>query len=79
MELDLLMFQIENGIINLNTLNDQEYIDLGYKFAGLVNIIGKTESQKIHYFRTYFSRAPNTLDEMEKIIVDNENNIPESV
>jgi hypothetical protein len=75
MELDLLMFQIENKIIRLDALSDKKYIELGHKFSGLVTIIGKTESQKTHYFRAHFSRAPGTLDEMAKIILDSENNI----
>jgi hypothetical protein len=74
-ELDLLMFQMDNKIINIDTLNDREYIDLGHKFAALINTIGKVESQKIHYYRINFSRAPQTLDEMIKIILDKENNI----
>jgi hypothetical protein len=74
-ELNLLMFRIKNKIIDVDTLSDQEYIDLGHKFASLVNIIGKINSQEIHYFRVYFSRAPKTLDEMIRIILGNENNI----
>jgi hypothetical protein len=69
------MFQIENKIINLDTLNDQEYINLGHRFATLINTKGKVKSQKEHYFRTYFSRAPNTLEEMVQIIIDKENNL----
>jgi hypothetical protein len=74
-ELELLMFQIENKIIKLDTLKDREYIDLGYKFAALINVIGKIKSKKEHYFRIYFSKAPETLDEMVKIILNKENNI----
>ena len=74
-ELDLLMFQIKNKIINLNTLNDKEYIETAHKFSSLINIIGKIKSQKEHYFRIYFSRAPETLDRMVEIITDKESNI----
>jgi hypothetical protein len=74
-ELDLLMFQIENKIINLDTLTNQEYIDIAHRFATSINIIGKIKSQKEHYFRIYFSRAPETLGEMVKVIMDKENNI----
>jgi hypothetical protein len=74
-ELNLLMFKIENKIINLDTLSDQEYIDIGHKFVTLINIIGKIKSSKEHYFRNYFSKAPQTLDEMVKIIMNKENNI----
>jgi hypothetical protein len=74
-ESNLLMFQIKNKIINVDTLSDKEYIDLGHRFAALVNIIGKINSQEIHYFRIHFSRAPKTLNEMIGTILDNENNI----
>jgi hypothetical protein len=74
-ELDLLMFQIENKIINLNALTDGEYIDLSHRFSALVNVIGKVKSSREHYFRINFLRAPKTLDEMIKIIMDKENNI----
>ncbi|MDR1215231.1 MAG: hypothetical protein LBK25_00955, partial [Treponema sp.] len=74
-ELNLLMFKIENKIINLNKLSDQEYIDIGHKFVTLINITGKIKSSKEHYFRNYFSRAPQILDEMVKIIMNKEDNI----
>ncbi|MDR1029386.1 MAG: hypothetical protein LBL76_00775 [Treponema sp.] len=74
-ELNLLMFQIKNKIINLDTLSDQEYIDVAHKFVTLINSIGKIKSSKEHYFRNYFSRAPQTLDEMVKIIMNKEDNI----
>ncbi|MDR1429965.1 MAG: hypothetical protein LBI85_06710, partial [Spirochaetaceae bacterium] len=74
-ELDLLMFQIENKIIDLNTLNDREYIKITHKFSALINSIGKIKSPKEHYFRLNFSRAPETLDKMVEIIMDKENNI----
>jgi hypothetical protein len=74
-ELDILMFQIENKIINLDALNDQEYINTGRKFAALMNVIGKVRSSREHYFRINFSRAPETLDEMVKIIMEKENNL----
>jgi hypothetical protein len=74
-ELNLLMFQIKNKMINVDTLSDKEYMDLGHRFAALVNIIGKINSQETHYFRIHFSRAPKTLDEMIRIILDTENNI----
>jgi hypothetical protein len=38
-ELNLLMFQIKNKIINVDTLNDKEYIDIGHRFATLINIL----------------------------------------
>ncbi|GMO62670.1 MAG: hypothetical protein Ta2A_09460 [Treponemataceae bacterium] len=75
LELDLLMFQIENKIIDLDTLNDQEYINIGHRFAALINTIGNVKFQKEHYFRIHFSRAPKTLDEMIEIILNQENNI----
>jgi hypothetical protein len=75
MELNLLMFKIENKIINLNTSDDQEYIKIAHNFTELINIIGKIKSQKEHYFRVYFSRAPETLDKMVEIIMDKDNNI----
>jgi hypothetical protein len=74
-ELNLLMFQIKNKMIHIDTLSDKEYIDLGHRFAALVTIIGKINSREIHYFRTHFSRAPKTLDEMTRIILGNENTI----
>jgi hypothetical protein len=64
MELDILMFQIENNIINLEALNEMEYIEIGHKVSELINIIGKVKSEKEHYFRINFSRAPLTLSEM---------------
>jgi hypothetical protein len=74
-ELNILVFQIKNKIIDVDTLSDKEYIDVGHRFATLVNIIGKVKSQEIHYFRIHFSRAPKVLDEMIKTILDNRNNI----
>jgi hypothetical protein len=74
-ELNLLIFQIENKIINLNILDDQEYMEIAHKFAALINIIGKIKSPKEHYFRIYFSRAPETLDKMVETITDKEHNI----
>jgi hypothetical protein len=74
-ELDLLIFQVKNKIINLDTLDDRKYIDIGHKVAALINIIGKIKSKEEHYFRTYFSRAPKTLDVMIKIILEKENNL----
>jgi hypothetical protein len=69
------MFQIRNKIINVDALSDEKYIELGHRFAALVNAIGKTNSEEIHYFRIHFSRAPETLDEMTRIVLDKENNI----
>jgi hypothetical protein len=74
-ELDALMFQIENGAINVDTLNDKEYRELAYQFAALINGIGTIKSSREHYFRTYFSRAPKTLDEMVMVVLDRENDI----
>jgi hypothetical protein len=74
-ELDILMFQIKNKIINVDTLSNEKYIELGHRFTALVNTIGKINSQETHYFRIHFSRAPKTLDEMIRIILDKENNI----
>jgi hypothetical protein len=68
------MFQIENGIINLNTLIDQEYIEIALKVCNLINESGAVNEQE-HYFRNYFSRAPKILDEMVKVILVNENNL----
>jgi hypothetical protein len=64
MQLDILIFEIENKIINLETLNEMEYINMGHKISELINIIGKVNSEKEHYFRINFSRAPPTLTEM---------------
>ena len=71
MELDILMFQIENKIIELDTLNEMEYINIGHKVSELINIIGKVNSEREHYFRINFSRAPLTLTEMIYIIKTN--------
>ncbi|MDR2793389.1 MAG: hypothetical protein LBB61_06955 [Treponema sp.] len=73
-ELDLLMFHIEKNVINVDALTDQEYIDLGHKFAALITTRG-APSLREHYFRINFSRAPKTLDEMVRIIMDKESNI----
>jgi hypothetical protein len=70
-ELDILMFQIKNKIINLDTLSDQEYINIGHNVVELINIINKVKSEKEHYFRNYFSRAPLTLSEMIDTIQKN--------
>jgi hypothetical protein len=74
-ELNVLMFQIETKIIDLNKISDSEYINTGRKFAALINAIGKVKSKREHYFRNNFSRAPENLDEMVKIILKKENNI----
>jgi hypothetical protein len=71
MELDTLVFQIENKIIKIETLNEMEYINMGHKVSGLINIIGEVNSEREHYFRINFSRAPPTLAEMIYIIKTN--------
>jgi hypothetical protein len=74
-EFDVLMFQIETGIINVEALSDGEYMDIGHKIAGLITVIGKVKSPGEHYFRNYFRRAPETLSEMTAIIMNDENHI----
>src|SRR5690242_5861341 len=55
-EFSFLMFQVENGFIDIEKLNDREYIELGKKAAELINRIGKVATEKEHYFRNHFSR-----------------------
>ena len=73
-ELNLIIFQVEHGIINLNTLDDKQYSELALKVCKLIDGSGSV-SQKEHYFRNYFSRCPDTLDEMINIIINTENEI----
>lgn len=63
-EFSALMFQVENGFIDIEKLSDSEYIELGRKAAELINRIGKVATKKEHYFRNYFSRAPQSLADM---------------
>jgi hypothetical protein len=72
-ELNLIIFQVERGIINLNTLDDKQYSELALKVCKLIDKTGSV-SQREHYFRNYFSRCPDTLDEMINIIINTENN-----
>jgi hypothetical protein len=73
-ELNMIMFQVEHGIININTLDDKQYIELAHKVCKLIDDIGFV-NEKEHYFRNYFSRCPETLDEMIHLIKGTENNI----
>jgi hypothetical protein len=75
LELNLLMLQIETKIIDLDKINDQEYINIGRKFVSLIIAVGEVKSEREHYFRNRFLRAPKTLDEMVKTIMDKENNM----
>jgi hypothetical protein len=63
-DFSVLMFQVENGFIDIEKLNDSEYIALGQKAAELINRIGKVATKKEHYFRNHFSRAPQSLTNM---------------
>jgi hypothetical protein len=70
-KLDYVIFQIKSGIIDIDTMNDEEYISIGYKVCNLISIVDRI-SKSEHYFRNYFSRAPLTLDEMIETIQKNE-------
>jgi hypothetical protein len=74
-ELDLLMFQIENKIINFEKLSDEEYIKIALRVAELFVKKDGPESENEHYFRNYFSRGPNNLSEMIEIIIKDEVNL----
>ncbi|MDR2477056.1 MAG: hypothetical protein LBD18_04635, partial [Treponema sp.] len=73
-ELSALMFQIENGLINIDALQDAEYISLAIKICALIDMKEKI-SEGEHYLRTRFSRAPATLYEMAAIIIETDNSL----
>jgi hypothetical protein len=72
-QLNLIMFQVENGIIHLNTMDDDEYIELALNICKLIDEKGGVKSKKEHYFRNHFSRGPNTLSEMVDTIAIGDN------
>ncbi|GHU86743.1 hypothetical protein FACS189476_00530 [Spirochaetia bacterium] len=74
-EFDALKFQIENKIINLETISDEEYIKIALKISEHIVKKDGPKSENEHYFRNNFSRGPDTLSEMVEIIKNNENNI----
>jgi hypothetical protein len=69
------MFQIENKIINLESLNDEEYIKIALRVGELFVKKDGPETEREHYFRNNFSRGPNTLSEMVEIITQDKNNV----
>ncbi|GHV43249.1 hypothetical protein FACS189490_13340 [Clostridia bacterium] len=71
-EFSVLMLQVENGFIDIEKLSDSEYIELGRKAAELINRIGKVATDNEHYFRNYFSRAPQSLSDMIDTIKNND-------
>jgi hypothetical protein len=71
-ELRLIMFQIENRLVNLNALPDVDYIALALKVCALIDT-KRTVSEREHYFRNHFWRAPATLDDMVRVITETDN------
>jgi hypothetical protein len=71
-ELAVLMFQIEIGLINLDTLSDTEYIGLALKVCTLIDTKGNIIERE-HYFRNRFFHAPATLNEMIAVITETDN------
>jgi hypothetical protein len=71
-ELERIINDIDNGIINIDKLSDTEYINLANNICSIFRIKGHVYSDKEHYLRNYFSRAPATLIEMiDTILNDN--------
>jgi hypothetical protein len=71
-ELRLTMFQIENLFLHLDDFSDAEYIALALKICALIDTKGGV-TEKEHYFRNHFWRAPATLDDMIYCITKTEN------
>jgi len=66
-ELNTLMIQVQTEIIDISLLSDVEYIAFARNICDLVDASG-TIIKAVHFFRNCFNRAPSTLDEMMKII-----------
>jgi hypothetical protein len=60
--------------INIDKLSDTEYINLANNICSIFRIKGHVYSDKEHYLRNYFSRAPATLIEMTDTIL-NDNSV----
>ena len=71
-ELGLIMFQIENSFLPLDDLSDTEYIALALKVCALIDAKGDV-TEREHYFRNHFWRAPATLDDMVRVITEMDN------
>jgi hypothetical protein len=64
-------YDIKNKIIDIDKLNDKEYISLALNICELFEKKGNVISMEEHYLRNYFSRGPDTLDEMIETIKTN--------
>ncbi|MDR1128821.1 MAG: hypothetical protein LBL20_05870 [Treponema sp.] len=71
-ELGLIMFQIENSFLHLDDFSDTEYIALALKVCALIDAKGGV-TEREHYFRNHFRRAPATLDDMIYCITETGN------
>jgi hypothetical protein len=71
-EMRLIMFQVENSFLHLDELSDMEYIALALKVCALIDAKGDV-TEKEHYFRNHFWRAPATLDDMVRVITETDN------
>jgi hypothetical protein len=65
------MAEINNGIINIEKLNDEEYISLAKNICTFFEIKETVDTAEEHYLRNYFSRGPETLSEMIDTILNN--------
>lgn len=70
LKINEMMAFIEEGSIDLATLSDEEYRNIGVAFALLIDQRGGIPTEEEHYFRNRFNRAPETLGDMVKTIME---------
>ncbi|MDR2193130.1 MAG: hypothetical protein LBP19_01465 [Treponema sp.] len=66
-----IMTKINNGIINIQKLDDEEYISLAKNICIFFEIKETVDTAEEHYLRNYFARGPETLSEMIDTILNN--------
>jgi hypothetical protein len=71
MLLKKIIAEIHNGTINIEELNDEEYISLAKNICIFFETKETVDTAEEHYLRNYFSRGPETLAEMIDTILNN--------
>jgi hypothetical protein len=66
-----IMAEINDGIINIEKLNDEEYISLAKNICIFFETKETVDTAEEHYLRNHFSRGPETLSEMIDTILNN--------
>jgi hypothetical protein len=65
------MAEINDGVLNIDKLNDEEYISLAKNICTFFETKETVDTAEEHYLRNYFSRGPETLSGMIDTILNN--------